>query len=1317
LFWGLAEKVDTGNRDPNDQAFVFSDLIGPAATADAYGRELAAVAAHETGHLLGFAHNDGHAAPGAASGPLDDVAWKPYTHIEVGKDVYNDVVDDGKLILDGQDYDVNPRIVEALRRFPSYYLGGNVGPDGFPDVVMGQAVIHPTSTGLWVSHVLDYAWKAQIDDTYSESEKLQILAWAYGFASHAAEDSIGHTFVNEFADGIYPSYLHVVLPQNQGAATAIRHLLAEAYINDATPGFDGVKELSAGPGTLSDSVQRVRLPDGDVSDNSTPAEPLNTPDRFIYDALINNLPDLPGEDETLVGRDASPSGTVLDATNATPIVITALPTLPTDPQLHTGDQVTITDVKGNTTANGTFTVTVLTQFPFLTFSLNGSKGNENYPFLSGGSWQKFNPFTAPAGAGDTTVAFWKQQFQTRFANASDVNPLSDAPTVTVIDPGKILQIKNDYTYYTARIEPNQPVWDVYQVGKTRGPVIDLFIGLRDKLVAVQSGFEQQGQFPDLNPPEPLQVPVDDLIKGITDLLHGKSVNTDELIDDFKNVASKFIDAAKNIVGTLLNGNGGLTTAALRSFVTLFSAALGMTPVTFAHYWINNIDTGLQHWAEVGLSMSRAFFDPQAKRDVQNDEGKSDGPDLADTPGVRGFTGTPDMVDSRADTESGIGVFDVWGSLLQDSGFIDNFLLPMVGVPRKIGDLHKAVTDAIDQVQEKILDPVHELLGSLDPIKPLIDYFKFYLKEVVENFIFGVIKSWTGIDAKLVDYLLNTPLPGKMDIKSITIAGEVIPIFAPTDHERLDVYMGVEGSDHHLPLPANFAPNQQDEVHLTDNSVVDVTFYGDLTGPLKPDVEFNKQTFAAYADSVTLAKMLLLQETLPNGEAPVDGKQPKVISQLLSKLTGQPYDFAQMTLIGNHGGDVLTATMPGVTDPYGQPVAATSNLAPGVFNSQAVLNATNASPIVITTADTTSLHTGDQVTVHGVLGNTNANQTFTISVLSPTTFVLLGSTGNNFYAGGGTWETQAVARFQQPMDGPLWLSLIDGDHTWRQDSRTTTTDLYRFNRAGQGNTVTWEMSGLTPGMYKVEADWATNIFIRNQDLETTITDQATFAVYDGNSQVPVVSRTVDKNQPILDDVVGIDSYVNLGGVTMMGGNKTLNEISINSGTLRVVLSASSGDIMVAGRIRVVPHGNPAGATIIDNSHAISNATNAGPIVITAGSTASLHTGDQVVINGVQGNANANGTFTITVLDATTFSLNGSHGNGNYTSGGNWALVGQPLKYTESSNVLFTWMPAPGENAADLDSGKTPDSLIQALDGLLPPPKLKPDNPFGQTTTST
>src|SRR5574344_239486 len=69
-----------------------------------------------------------------------------------------------------------------------------------------------------------------------------------------------------------------------------------------------------------------------------------------------------------------------------------------------------------------------------------------------------------------------------------------------------------------------------------------------------------------------------------------------------------------------------------------------------------------------------------------------------------------------------------------------------------------------------------------------------------------------------------------------------------------------------------------------------------------------------------------------------------------------------------------------------------------------------------------------------------------------------------------------------------------------------------------------------------------------------------------------------------------------------------------------------------------------------TYTVSNATNATPIVITAVGHGFL-TGDKVQISGVGGNTAANGTFTITKIGADTFSLDGSVGNGAFTSNGN------------------------------------------------------------------
>ena len=72
--------------------------------------------------------------------------------------------------------------------------------------------------------------------------------------------------------------------------------------------------------------------------------------------------------------------------------------------------------------------------------------------------------------------------------------------------------------------------------------------------------------------------------------------------------------------------------------------------------------------------------------------------------------------------------------------------------------------------------------------------------------------------------------------------------------------------------------------------------------------------------------------------------------------------------------------------------------------------------------------------------------------------------------------------------------------------------------------------------------------------------------------------------------------------------------------------------------------------LDAKTTITNATNASPIVITA-TGHGLTTGKEISIRGVLGNTAANVTnHTVTVIDANSFSLNGTTGNGGYTSGG-------------------------------------------------------------------
>lgn len=81
----------------------------------------------------------------------------------------------------------------------------------------------------------------------------------------------------------------------------------------------------------------------------------------------------------------------------------------------------------------------------------------------------------------------------------------------------------------------------------------------------------------------------------------------------------------------------------------------------------------------------------------------------------------------------------------------------------------------------------------------------------------------------------------------------------------------------------------------------------------------------------------------------------------------------------------------------------------------------------------------------------------------------------------------------------------------------------------------------------------------------------------------------------------------------------------------------------------------GSASFRDSGSITGATNASPIVITS-SGHGLQTGDRVTITGVGGNSGANGTFIVTVVSSSTFSLDGSSGSGAYTSGGTWNITG-------------------------------------------------------------
>jgi hypothetical protein len=89
-----------------------------------------------------------------------------------------------------------------------------------------------------------------------------------------------HTLINDVAGGVFPA-VGEILTDVDDAEIAIRHIIVEGYIGDATAGYDGNKER----GPVTGEVNEDGNPQ--VSDDATPHIAFAAPKRFIYETFIN----------------------------------------------------------------------------------------------------------------------------------------------------------------------------------------------------------------------------------------------------------------------------------------------------------------------------------------------------------------------------------------------------------------------------------------------------------------------------------------------------------------------------------------------------------------------------------------------------------------------------------------------------------------------------------------------------------------------------------------------------------------------------------------------------------------------------------------------------------------------------------------------------------------------------------------------------------------------------------------------------------------------------------------------------------------------
>lgn len=153
--------------------------------------------------------------------PSKAFSWSLKTHIWIAQQILNDIIDDGKMKILNREYPVSPHIVQALRAHPNEFRMGCLGPDVFPDAIVGQTTTHPGivhgwQTDDWLKHLLKSA------------STPQEIAFAYGYVIHAAGDIFAHTYVNAFAGDIFEL-------KGDERDVELRHFVLEKYIEGLTP--------------------------------------------------------------------------------------------------------------------------------------------------------------------------------------------------------------------------------------------------------------------------------------------------------------------------------------------------------------------------------------------------------------------------------------------------------------------------------------------------------------------------------------------------------------------------------------------------------------------------------------------------------------------------------------------------------------------------------------------------------------------------------------------------------------------------------------------------------------------------------------------------------------------------------------------------------------------------------------------------------------------------------------------------------------------------------------------------------------------------
>lgn len=150
------------------------------------------------------------------------LAFSLRTHVFVADRILDDAKDCSLEVGLAKPYALDPVVCAALASHPAHFRGGVLGPDVFPDFVVGQVTTHPGveegwESGMWLRHVLASA---------DPGDAAQV-AFSFGFMVHGSSDVFAHSYVNGYAGDIFDV--------SDETRVEERHFRLEKFLEKHTP--------------------------------------------------------------------------------------------------------------------------------------------------------------------------------------------------------------------------------------------------------------------------------------------------------------------------------------------------------------------------------------------------------------------------------------------------------------------------------------------------------------------------------------------------------------------------------------------------------------------------------------------------------------------------------------------------------------------------------------------------------------------------------------------------------------------------------------------------------------------------------------------------------------------------------------------------------------------------------------------------------------------------------------------------------------------------------------------------------------------------